>query len=761
MMTANLSAQSKYYTLSGFVKDAVSGETLIGVNILVYDDSLNLTKPPVTGTSTNGFGYYAIPSLHNKKYILIFRHLGYKAALREILVTDNTPTETYSIELVPEDILLDEVIVEGKKHQEVITSTIDIPPELLANLPTLTGEIDLFKTLELLPGVGKASEISSGLYIRGGSPDQTLTLVDGVILYNPAHLGNIASTFNSTALSDVKLIKGAFPAEYGARLSSVLDVKLRSGSKEKEKGLLGLGSINSFAAFEGPLKSNSTYLLSGRYMYYDVIQKNFDDKSNVPRYNFFDINAKLNFSISEKSIVALSALYSQDHAYNPPSIEDTHYDIKWQNVNLSLNWLQVNSRSLLLNSIISYINYKFDSRIGINPTSLTTYTYYSNPNIRDFYFRQNAELRLHQDHTIKTGIDMAIHNYDILYSDVYSEALDNDPYAGKDISAVEAALFLQSESQFSTKLSANYGCRFYYFGSTKYFNLEPRISVAYSFSPKIIVKSAFAIANQFLHLIQRNDINLPTDLWYPSTTNIQPSYSVQYVLGIDSYWFDQSYNLSVEGFYKRMQNLYEFKSSFELNPLNNSIEEQFNKGRGEAYGIELFLNKQKGDFSGWIGYTLSWSKRLFDELNGGKVFYPRYDQRHNLSIVIALKLFDELKIGATWIYSTGQRYTLPPGQYIFNPVGMSGPPQVQFNQSGINTEMFPAYSKLDLNMNYSFKWLNSDFETYLTIYNVYNRKNVFAQYVVLKQNDQGENIPLIKRISLFPFIPSFGITVKF
>lgn len=756
-----LLSQTERYVISGFVKDAITGEALVGTNILVYDDSLKLNFPPVTGTATNRFGYYAIPSLKSQKYILIFRHIGYKTTIREIYLKDEKQSESLSVELLAEDIQLNEVIVEGEKQERILTSTIDIPPELLTNLPTLTGEIDLFKSLEMLPGVGKGSEISSGLYVRGGSPDQTLTLVDGTILYNPAHLGNIASTFNSTAISDVRLIKGAFPAEYGARLSSVLDVKLRSGSKEREKGIVGLGTINSFGAFEGPLDSNSTYLVSGRYMYYDIIQKNFDEESSTPRYNFYDVNAKVNLSISERNVVAISALYSKDHAYSPPSIKDTDYDIEWQNLNLSLNWLQVNTRSLLLNSIVSFINYNFTSKIGIDPKSKTSYTYFSDPDLTDLYFRQNAEMKWHQDHLFKTGIDLALHNYDVLYSDIYSDALEKDPYAGVDISSVEAAWYLQSESQFGSRLSANYGGRFYYFGSTKYFSFEPRVSLAYYLTTDFIFKGAFAIAHQFLHLIERNDITLPTDLWYPSTKNIEPSYSSQYVLGFDSYWFDKSYNFSVEGFYRDMQNLYEFKNSIELDPLDDSIEDQFTKGDGEAYGVEIFLNKRKGNLSGWIGYTLSWSKRQFDELNGGKVFYPRYDQRHDFSFVLTYKILEKLSVGATWVYSTGQRYTLPPGQYIFDPIGTGGETQIQFNYRGLNTEKFPPYHKLDINFNYSFKWLNTDFETYLTLYNVYNRLNTFAQYVVIVENEVGEEVPVIKRISLFPFIPSAGIAIKF
>ena len=754
-------AQNDKYIISGFVTDAITGEAMVGTNILLYKDTINFKEPPLTGTATNKFGYYVIPSLTTGNFYLIVRHLGYKTNISEILISGKQQSETLSIELFQEDIELEEVIVEGKRTGEAITSTIDISPDLLSKLPTMSGEVDLFKSLELLPGVNKSSEISSGLYVRGGSPDQTLTLVDGVIVYNPAHLGNIASTFNTGAISDVRLIKGAYPAEYGGRLSSVLDIKLRSGTKEKDKGTVGLGIINSFAAFEGPIGENSTYMLSGRYMYYDVLQKNFNSSSTIPRYNFFDLNAKVNYIITENNIISISGLYSNDHAYNPPDITDTDYDIEWKNINLSLNWLQVNKKSLLLNSIISFIKYEFSSKIGVNPNTVSSYTYYSNPNLVDFYIRQNAEIRWHQNHTFKTGFDIALHNYDILYSDVYNEALDKSPFAGQDISSIESSLYFQSESKFTDYLSANLGGRLYYFSTQRLLRFEPRIAATYEITPQLTLKGAYAIAHQFLHLMVRNDITLPTDLWYPSTKNIQPSKSTQYVFGFDTYWFDQSYVFTAEGFYKDMKNIYEFKNAPQLNPLDNSIEDQFTSGQGEAYGVELFLNKIKGKFSGWIGYTLSWSVRQFDELNGGKKYYSKYDRRHDFSVVLAYKLIENLNVGLTWIYATGLRYTLPPGQFIFDPIGIGGNEQVQFNYTGLNTAQFPDYHKLDLNFNYSFKMFNADFESYINLYNVYNRHNAFAQYVVFEENEDGDEVPVVKRITLFPFVPSIGIAIKF
>ena len=754
-------SQGDSYIISGFVKDIVTGEVLVGTNLLLYTDTLKFSEPPITGTATNKFGYFAIPSLSINKYFLVVRHIGYKTKIVEINITGKHQSETLSIELQPENIELKEVVVEGKRTGQAITSTIDVSPELLAKLPTLSGEVDLFRSLELLPGVNKSSDISNGLYIRGGSPDQTLTLVDGTIVYNPAHLGNIASTFNSNAISDLKLIKGAFPAEYGGRLSSVLDIKLRSGTKEREKGIVGLGIINSYAEFEGPMGENSTYMVSGRYMYYDVLQKKFNGSSNIPRYNFYDINGKVNYILSEKSIISISGLYSNDHAYSPSKETDSDYDIQWKNVNLSLNWIQVNKKSLLLNSILSFINYKFSSKIGLSPNTINSYTYFSSSNLTDLYFRQNAELKWQQNQTLKTGFDLAYHNYDLLYSDAYDEVLEKDPFAGKDIKSTEAAIYLQNESQFTALLSSNIGARLYYFGTREYLKFEPRLSAAYSITPDFTFKGAFAIAHQFLHLITRNDITLPTDLWYPSTKNILPSKSTQYVIGFDTYWFNQSYLFSVEGFYKDMKNLYEFKNSPQLNPVDNSIEDQFTRGQGEAYGLEFFLNKRKGNFAGWIGYTLSWSVRQFDELNGGNKYYSKFDRRNDFSFVLTYKLTENLNGGLTWTYASGQRYTLPTGQFIFDPIAIGGEEQIQFNNMGLNSEMFPDYHKLDINFNYSFKMFNSTFETYINLYNVYNRHNVFAQYAYLKENEEGEMIPVIKRISLFPFIPSIGISIKY
>lgn len=752
--------QQQEISITGFVSDKITGESLIGTNILIYKDTLKLSSDFIYGVATNNFGYYVIPKLKRDKYYIFFRHLGYRVSIKEIDLNVQESNLNYNVQLEPENIKLNEIIVEGEKIDKNVLSTIDVSPELLTKLPSMSGEVDLFRLLQLLPGVNKSSELSNGLYVRGGSPDQTLTLVDGSIIYNPSHIGNIASTFNSNAIHDVKLIKGAFPAEYGGRLSSVLDIKLRSGTKEKEKGTLGVGVINSFFNFEGPLEKSATYMVAGRIMYYDLLQNKFDKNSTVPRYTFHDLNGKVNYNLSESSIISLSAMYSYDNMYNP-SADDIEYDIEWENLNVALNWLQINSKSLFLNSLLSLTNYKFSSKIGIGTNTVSSSSYYVNPNLTDLIFRQTAELNWAMNQKLKTGFEISFHNYDLLYNEYYDLSYEQDPYAGKDINAVEAALFLQNESVFFNSLKTNLGGRLFYFNDTNQLTFEPRISLSYELFYGLYLKGAAAVANQYLHLITRNDIALPSDLWYPATANIQPSRSTQYVFGIDKFFDEESYQTSIEFYYRDMKNIYEFKNSPEINPLNNSIEDQFVQGVGEAYGMELFFQKREGKLIGWIGYTLAWTKRKFDDLNLGRVFYPKYDRRHDLSLAATYSLNDQITFGATFTYATGMRYNAPTGQFIFNPIGISGPAQVLLDYDDLNTNKFPAYHKLDLNFNYKLRMTKTELNFYINLYNVYNRRNAYAQFIVFSEDAEGNEKVMLKRISLFPFIPAAGVSISF
>jgi hypothetical protein len=753
-------AQTTGYNISGFIKDAVTGEALTGANLLLYRDSISTESRLYRGTTSNIYGFYVFLNLQPGNYYLITRYLGYKPTVKELINLKSNYIH-FNINLMPGEISKEEIAIIGKKPDKTLISNIDVSPELLSNLPSLSGETDLFKLLQMLPGVKTESELSGGLYVRGGSPDQNLTLVDGQVVYNPSHIGNIASTFNSDAIQEIRLIKGAFPAEYGGRLSSILDIKLRSGTKERNRGTIGIGLINSFFTLEGPMSSNSTYMISGRGMYYDAYQNKFNQSSIIPRYNFFDMNSKINYVISEENTISVSAMYSKDNLYSPNSLSGLNYNTEWDNLCVGLNWLHINSRSLLLTSGLSIIDYRFRSLILNNSTANITDNFFSSSHLRDYTLKQNFELHLNDNNTLKTGVDITVHQYDLLYSTAYNPLLETDPYAGNNLYSIEAALYFQVESQLTSQLKLNSGLRFYYFGERKYFNAEPRIELSYALTENTFIKSAYTLTHQFLHLIVRNDISLPTDLWYPSTKNILPGSSGQYVLGIDQYFGDQDYLFSLEAYYRNMDNLYEYKNSAELNSLKSSVEDQLVRGNGEAYGIELFFNKKSGNISGWFGYTLSWTRRQFDDLNNGKIFYPKYDRRNDLSLIIAYKFNDNWTAGMTWTYASGERYTQPPGQYQFNEISPGTGTNIYVDYPELNNAQLPAFHKMDLNITYKVPLFNMPFEAYVNIYNLYNRQNPFARYVSTETDSNGKITVSEKQLVLFPLIPTLGFNFKF
>jgi hypothetical protein len=392
----------------------------------------------------------------------------------------------------------------------------------------------------------------------------------------------------------------------------------------------------------------------------------------------------------------------------------------------------------------------------------STSDYFALSNLDDLMIKTNADIYWNEDNILKVGGELAIHFYDLIYSDIYDPLVEKDKKFTNEIFATEAAMYIQNDWKIYENLKANLGGRVYFFNNSKYLNFEPRVSMSYDVLPFLSIKSAYSIAHQFLHLIVRNDISLPTDLWYPSTNKIEPSRSSQYVFGIESDFSDGEYLLSAETYYKDMSSLYEFKEGASIG-VNNLIEDQFTKGKGEAYGIELFFNKRAGDLTGWIGYTLSWTKRKFDQLNIGRIFYPRYDRRHDISVVLAYKLFDNFNVSATWVYSTGQGYTIPTGQYNFRQPAIGTNRLLQFDYTKRNAFRMPAYHKLDLSFQYRFNFGHFPLNAYVTLLNVYNRKNAFGYYLNPEEIEQGSDSKIIKmkQITLFPFIPSAGINFEF
>ncbi len=742
----------------GKVTDEKNHLPLLGVNILLYTDSLK-TEAPVKGTASDKDGNYSLINLTKGVYWLFASSIGYEKISKKIILSGNSVSVEFDFKMNPKELQLDQILIEAKRDTFKNISVIDISPEFIKQLPSLSGEADVFKALTLLPGVTTSSEISSGLYIRGGSPDQTLTLVDGVVIYNPFHLGGFASTFNSDAINDLRLIKGAFPAEYGGRLGSVLDITLKNGSKENFKGKLGLGTISSHATVEGPISDKASYLISGRKMYFDILQKQFVKSKIIPLYNFFDVNGKFDYNFSEHDKISISGYTGDDNLYNSKDNKDAAYNIGWSNTIANLNWIHLTEEKKFTKAALNFTRYNFTTLItDKNPTAFKN-DFYSSSTIQDFSLKIDGQYFGNNLHTVKNGIEVTLHNFDVVNNNFYTQALETDERVGAKFVSVETALYLQDQWQITPLLSSNLGLRFYYFPDARYFDIEPRASLTYAITSKIFLKGAFTISNQFLHLIVRNDVALPTDIWFPSTTLIKPSRGLQGVLGLEVELGDKDYVFSAEGYFKEMKNLYEYGDTATFT-IESPIEKQLTNGRGDAYGFELFFNKQKGKFNGWIGYTLSWTRRYFDGINNGNSFYPRYDKRHDISIALTYKLNENWEFGAAWNYGTGQAYTMPTGQYYFPGVfSANNGPQIFLDYKGINEYRLPAYHKLDVSASYKMHWINFPIQITLSVYNLYNHQNPFARYVNF-YNDGSNFIPQLKQFTLFPVFPALSLTME-
>jgi len=748
-------------TISGSITDSATGEYVIGARVFITN--INDTKP-IKGANTNRFGFYSIPRVENGKYNLVVNSVAFHQFITEITIENDNLT--FNVKLIPRDIKLDEItVVADKESLPAINriGTVNISPDFINKMPaSIGGEIDVFRSLQLLPGVQAASEISSGLYVRGGSPDQNLTLLDGVIVYNPTHLGGFFSVFNPDALKDIRLIKGIFPAEYGGRLSSVLDMTMKEGNKEKISGNAMISLIASKLTVEGPISDKSSFMISGRRMYFDVLMwlaMNEEQFRESPTYYFYDLNAKVNHKISDRDHIFLSGFFARD-VLNSPEDLDSDFDINWGNKTGNLRWMRIISPTVFSNFSLIYTDYNFrtslfddwqNSRSEFNAVS----------EIKDLTLRGDLQIFSFENHTVKTGVEITNHNFNVSanFYENYQEMEVEDFTGNTKLSSLEAAFYVQDEWKISDRFNTNLGARLFYFNKGNYLSLEPRLSGSYKITDISSFKGGFAVANQFLHLIVRNDITLPTDVWFPSTETIEPSKAIQGMLGYETYFSDKKYYFTIEAYYKKMYNLYEYKDEV-LFSFGIPLEEQFTKGEGDAYGIEFFLNRQIGKFTGWIGYTLAWTNRTFPELNNGKTFPARYDRRHDISVVANFALNKNWEVGASWVYGTGQAYTMPTGQFYFNdnPNRYNNWGQRKYNYSDRNGIRLPAFHKLDLSFMYHSTFFGLPSTWHLSLYNAYNRRNPFA-WILERDRETERN--KVTQITLFPIIPSFGYSVRF
>lgn len=759
-------SSNKTHTISGYVKEKGSGESLIGVNIFVQGTTY--------GTSTNAYGFFSI-TLPGDFYEITFSYIGYKtivekATLNKDIELDINLEGAYEVSSV--EIKASSKLLESSRSQ---MSTIEIPIDQIKDIPALLGEKDVLKVVQLMPGVQTGNEGQSGFYVRGGGPDQNLIILDGAPVYNAFHLFGFFSLFNGDALKSVELIKGGFPSRYGGRLSSVLDLHMKDGHQEEFHGEVGVGLISSRFTFEGPIKKKkSSFIISGRRTYIDALIRPFLPKEERAGYYFYDLNAKVNYDFGKKDKVYLSGYFGRDRFYAKTEVNDNTTDIgfEWGNATATARWNHQFNNKLFANASAIFSNYRF--LVSAEETNANgdffNLRFYSQ--IRDYSLKYDLDYYPGNGHHIKMGAVTTLHEF-TPSAFVFKNSFGGDNIDNKrKINGIESGLYIEDDMRLGKKFKVNAGMRVSHFTNRDkhYVFPEPRISGAYQLGKNMAVKSSFAIMNQYMHLISNTGVGLPTDLWVPSTSNVPPQRSMQLAAGIVKDLVKQDLTVSVEGYYKEMYNILGYKEGATFLTFDDPTatdgyawEENVTSGKGWSYGAEFLLQKKRGRFSGWIGYTLSWTQLQFDELNFGEKFWARYDRRHDASVVGIYKITENISVSTTWVYGTGQAITLPLANYngVFDVPGNSNTNtnmQTQLTDYGKknNFRMAP-YHRMDIGLRMTKVKPKYSRTIELSFYNIYNRKNPFFYYAA----SDGNGITRLKQITLFPIIPSISISYKF
>ncbi|UAY53565.1 TonB-dependent receptor [Ferruginibacter albus] len=773
-LSLNLSAQ-KRYTISGYVKDSVNGETLIGASISIDGK----TK----GVTTNQYGFYSI-TLVEGTYQVSCSFIGYQV---QVFTIELTSDKNISFDLVPAVALSQEVIVSAKKRNENVRNAqmgkFTLPIEQIKSIPAFLGEVDLLKTVQLLPGVRNAGEGSAGIYVRGGGPDQNLIMLDDAPVYNTGHLFGFFSIFNSDAIKNVSLIKGGMPAQYGGRLSSVLDISMKEGNDKQFQVEGGIGLIASRISIQGPIKKNkSSFIISGRRTYIDMLAKPFVKKSSQfygSGYYFYDLNAKLNYRFSDKDRLYLSGYFGRDVFDFVNGEQSLNVHIPWGNATGTLRWNHVYNNRLFGNTTAVYNDYNFTFDAAQNNFAVKL-----SSGIRDWSLKEDFDFYPFSNHKIKFG---GIYTYHRFQPSVVSGKQDSvvfNPQTAQIKYAHEVGLYIQDDWTVSDKLTVNAGMRYSWFeqiGPYKlytddangthidsvvysggqpvkaYGGLEPRLTVKYSLDEETSIKGSVTRNMQYIHLVSNAGTTLPTDLWVPSTYKTKPQISWLYAAGLFKNFKEDTYETSIEFYYKDMQNQIEYAEGYAPNSLADN-ENSFTFGKGWSYGSELFINKTKGRLTGWLGYTLSWTWRQFPGLNSGEKYPAKYDRRNDLSVVAMYKLNNKWKLSATFIYGTGNAATLPERFYIFNGV-------LSQEYSSINQYRLPAYHRMDVAAIYSSpknEHRKLKTEWVFSIYNVYSRQNPYFIYFDQSGSALDGSLKVqAKQVSIFPIIPAVTWNFKF
>lgn len=751
------------HTVSGTITDKASGEVLIGATVV-------LLERPGSGAISNSYGFYSLTAPQGN-YTLVISFAGYQPDTIKIKLSRNIEFQAH---LSIESAELQGVVVSVRNKYSNVASALmgvqNLSIKEMNNVPVLFGEKDILKTLQLLPGIKSAGDGSSGIFIRGGSSDQNLILLDEAVVYNPSHLLGFFSTFNSDAIKDVTVYKGGMPAEYGGRLSSVLDIKMNDGNNQAFVGSGGLGLISSRLNLEGPIvKDNGSFTISARRTYADLFLKLSKD-TNVNRNSlyFYDLNAKANYRINDKNRVYLSGYFGRDVL----SFSNT-FGIQWGNSTGTARWNHIYSSRLFSNTSLIYSNYNYVININSSNNNINLVS-----QIRDFSLKEDFQYYISPSSTLKFGLDIIHHTFSPGIIDASLSSSFNSLNLPKKYD-LENAAYISHEWSPLKKLNIIYGMRFSAFsilgpgnfytydssGNTSntatyssgkivktYFNPEPRFSASWVLNPNSSVKFSYTRNVQYLHLLSNSTAGNPTDLWIPSSNNVKPGIADQESAGYFRNFEDNKYEFSSEIYYKGMQNQIDYKNGAQL-VANENVESQLLYGKGRAYGWEVFLKKKEGKFTGWLSYTLSRTELQINGINEGNSYPAKQDITHDVSLVGIYKASKKWTLSATWVYNTGNAVTFPNGKYEMNG-------QIVFYYTQRNGYRMPPYHRLDLAATLETKkrkkWESS---WTFSVYNAYDRANAYA--IIFQKDPDNPSLTQAVQYSLFKIVPSVTYNFKF
>lgn len=743
------------YTLSGYLRDAETGEELLFGSVAVPETG--------AGVATNEYGYFAL-TLPEGTHVVAFSFMGYDTKLDTINLTEDLQV---NVELFPQSSQVEEVVVtdertdENVKSTEMSVVTLDMKEAKL--VPVIFGEQDVVKTLQLMPGVSPASEGSAGFFVRGGEADQNLILLDEAPVYNASHLLGFFSVFNSDALKDVKLYKGGIPAQYGGRISSVMDVRMKNGNSKRWGVTGGIGLISSRLTVEAPIiKDRGSFILSGRRTYADVMLQLVSNDFDGGQLYFYDFNAKANYKIGDKDRIYASGYFGRD------VFKFEGNGIDWGNATATVRWNHLFNSKLFANTAFFYSDYNYGFGVRNDDIDISLGAGIVNYNLQQdysWYFNTNNNIQFGWRslyHNFKPGAFRALNG-------------DGDEVASTELAqqyALESSVYISNEQKVNKKLTLNYGLRLNLFnnigaythkeydddnniiseteyGSGEFFNsyygLSPRLNAVYLLDEVSSIKGSFNRMYQYLHLLSNATSGTPTDIWVPSTITVKPEYGDQVAVGYFRNFLDNQLEFSVEGYYKQLYNQVDYEDGANTF-LNADLEAELVFGQGRAYGGEFFLRKRKGKLTGWVSYTLSTSQRQFEDILDGEWFSARQDRTHDISLVAIYQLKEWCTISATWIYYTGDAVTFPTGKYEIdgNVVNL---------YSNRNADRMPDYHRMDVGVTFILRdkkhWYS---DLNLSVYNAYNRKNAYT--ITFRESEANPGNTEAVRLALFGIVPA-------